>query len=319
MKPKSIWIVTVATLLFLNGCGGVELGKSQDDTSESAGQQDQSGNGTDQITLPSDSEKTIYTCDANATTDRNFADSYISQHRDDTKWPESYTYSVLSVKDIETAFTLARANDPTVSGAMILPPKSVWEGYTSSEKVLYLVNKARCDRGLKPYEGADPAIENVAQNYADYLAAHPDQYAADPHEADGRTPFERMQQDAGVQVGINADFFSYGENIASFAIGTSLHSYPEVYEGEAKAVYGWLYEDKVQGYGHRKFLLANKLVENSGFSDAEGLIGVGKARRHFTDEDGNYWTQDIIVMDGFDPRSSWDNNLAHADRVPLYR
>jgi hypothetical protein len=308
--------------MLLEGCGGIDLGNKKDDTrtpNEQQNPQTQNGGDGSGITLPNDNEKTIYTCSVTAKSDSDFIDAYISQQRDDTKSPETYTYNLLTVQDIERAFTLARANDPTVSGVMVLPPKSVWDNYASSEKILYLVNKARCDRGLKPFEGIDPKIENVADYYANYLKDNPDKYAESAHEADDRTPFERMQQMAGVEVGNNADFFRYGENIASFSIGTSLNNYPEVYESEARAVYGWLYEDQAQGYGHRKFLLANKLVENSGSPGAEGLIGAAKARRHYTDKDGNYWTQDIVVMDGFDPRSSWDNDLAQAKSVPLYR
>jgi hypothetical protein len=322
MRHLSIGAAIIALVLLLDGCGGIDSGNKGDDSqtqNEQQNPQAQNGGNGSGIILPNDNEKAVYTCSATDKSDSDFIDTYISQHRDDTKWPETYTYNLLSVQDIERAFTLARANDPTVSGVMVLPPKAVWESYNSSEKVLYLVNKARCDRGLKPFEGIDPEIESVASYYANYLKDNPDKYADKPHEADDRTPFERMQQIAGVEVGSNADFFRYGENIASISIGTSLKTYPEVYESEARAVYGWLYEDQVQGYGHRKFLLANKLVENAGSPDAEGLIGVAKARRHYTDKDGNNWTQDIIVMDGFDPKESWDDDLSHAESVPLYR
>ncbi len=319
MKRKTIVSIAAAVvLLFAQGCGGTGQESEQGNNTQQSENVDQ--NISQQPSGgASGSEKTRYICSVTAENDSRFSDSYTTQRIDDTKWPQRYTYTMLTVKNIEEAFTQARANDPTVSGPMVLPPEAEWKSYSSSEKVLYLVNKARCDRGLKPFEGIDSAIEQVAQSYADYLAAHPDAYRANPHEADGRTPFERMQQDAGVEVGSNADFFSYGENIASFGIGTSLPEYPEVYESEARAVYGWLYEDKAQNYGHRKFLLAKRLVENSGLSGAEGLVGVGKARRHFTDEKGNHWTEDIVVLDGFDPRSSWDDNLAHTQRVPLYR
>ena len=316
-----IWIILMALIA---GCGVSDITDTQKQTPSTLqpGQSAHAPDTTADFILPEDGEKNAYSCPSTATTDRAFTDTYISQQIADTPWPEAYRYKTLTVRDIETIFTLARQNDPTVTQVMVLPPQSLWDNMTSGEKVLYLVNKARCDRGLKPFEGVDDAITFVAQDYATYLANHPEQYAQNPHEADGRSPWVRMQQDAGVDVGTNADFFRYGENIASLAIGTSASNYPIVPEPEAKSVYGWLYED-VKGqstpYGHRRFLLANRLVENSGVPEKEGLIGIGVATRHFTDDQENHWTEKIVVMDGFDPKSSWDNNLAHTQDVTLYR
>ncbi len=320
MKRKYI-LITLIIFTFLTGCGVTDIQEKNPTTSQPA-QNNPIQNPSANFSLPDDSEKQSYTCEATNTTDRAFKDTYVSSHTADISWPQKYRYNTISVRDIETAFTMARQNDPTVSSAMVLPPQTIWDNMTSGEKVLYLVNKARCDRGIKPFEGLDETITSVAQNYAHYLATHPDRYKADPHDADGRTPWERMQQDAGVDVGTNADFFRYGENIASLAIGTSVHTYPLVPEPEAKAVYGWLYEDvtgQSSPYGHRKFILANKLVENSGDPDKEGVIGTGIATRNYIDNDNNYWTEKIIVMDGFDPKSNWDNNLAHVHDVTLYR
>ncbi len=265
---------------------------------------------TDKTQQPPENQNTL-------DSENSFNDTFIQNGNSDTKWSVS-KYDKLKVGDIETAFNTARAKDPTVTLPMTLPPQNIWDNYSSSEKILYLVNKERCDRGLRPYEGIDPKIENETGNYADYLKNHPDQYAAKPHEADGRTPWQRMAQDAGVIVNSNADFFQYGENIASLSVGSSGNDFPIIYESEAKSVYGWMYQDKGEGYGHRNFLLAKGLVENSGFKNMEGLIGVGKVTRQYRDG-GFFWTQAIIVMDGFDPRSNWDNDLADTIRVDLYR
>lgn len=304
------------TAILLAGCGisDTKRSGSQSTTDQSTTQTNDDTN----LSIPEDATKIVTACSADDTTDKAFSDSFVTMRHADIDWPEAERYSTLTVADIERIFTDARAKDPTVHTAMVLPPQAEWEAMDHSQKVLYLVNKARCDRGIKPFEGLDPAITDVAQTYADFLVEHPDLYAQSPHEADGRTPFERMQ-DAGVSIGVNADFFAYGENIASIGVGTSLHTYPLVPESEAKAVYGWLYEDSAQGYGHRKFTLANALVENAGATDAEGVIGVGFATRHYIDENNIYWSTDIIVMDGFDPRSGWDNNLAHVQKTPLYR
>ncbi|RUM63075.1 MAG: hypothetical protein DSZ05_09200 [Sulfurospirillum sp.] len=262
-------------------------------------------------------EKTIYLCSNTLSDENSFTDTYIQHSTDDTDWSVS-KYNLLKTEDIEKAFNRARANDPTVTKPMILPPQNIWDNYTESEKVLYLVNKERCDRGLRPFEGIDPKIKSEAQNYATYLKNHPDQYAHNPHEADGRTPWQRMAQDAGVIVNQNADFFQYGENIASLSIGSTGNAFPRIYESEARAVYGWMYQDKGESYGHRNFLMAKGLQENSGLKHMEGLIGIGKTTRQYQDG-GYYWTQDILVMDSFDPRSSWNNDLASVKRIELYR
>lgn len=328
MKQRYLYITLMLSAI-LTGCGVSDTinntGNSPSASQPSQGSSGQSNASTlpeTNTAIPDDAAKQAYICEADGATDRAFSDTYVTRKIDDIPWPDAFRYNTLTVHDIETIFTAAREKDPTVSSAMVLPPQAVWENMSSGEKVLYLVNKARCDRGIKPFEGLDDAITSVAQNYASYLATHPDDYANDPHNADGRSPFERMQQDAGVDVGTNADFFRYGENIASHAIGTSLQTYPIVPEPEAKAVYGWLYEDvanQASPYGHRKFLLANKLVENAGDPDKEGLIGVGVATRQYRDAKNNNWTQKIVVMDGFDPKSSWDNDLAHVHGVTLYR
>ncbi len=311
-------------LLFITACGVTLPQSDQNDNTQQQTQQTQQPRPSDLNTTPliDDADKSVYTCPDNTASDRNFADSYITNHTADIAWPDDQKYNKPSVAAIEAIFNAARKLDPTVTAPMVLPPQTDWDAMNSGEKVLYLVNKARCDRGLKPFEGLDPTITDVAQSYADYIAAHYADYQNDPHNADGSTPWERMQQDGGVEVGTNADFFRYGENIASFGVGTSLHNYPEIYESEAKAVYGWLYEDvagQASPYGHRKFLLAKQLVENSGAPNAEGLVGIGKARRQYIDDNGYYWSEDIIVMDGFDPRASWDADLSHTEHVDLWR
>ena len=94
--------------------------------------------------------------------------------------------------------------------------------------------------------------------------------------------------------------------------------YQKIYESEAKAVYGWLYLDKSQNYGHRKSLLATGLIDNWGKNEAEGIIA------SFTSQKKNkkgdlYYKSSYIVMDGVDPTSKWNNDLQNIKRVPLYR
>ncbi len=263
--------------LLFAACGSTDTTQKSQNTQQPS-QSDSPNNTSDQT----DSQKTLYSCSATRQNEESFIDIFTVNQHEDIAWSVS-KYAPLSVKQIEEAFNKARAQERTVDKPMVLPPQQIWDGYSSSEKILYLINKERCDRGLRPYEGIDPKIENVASAYALFLKNNPDLYARTPHEADGRTPWQRMAQDAGVTIKQNADFFRYGENIASFAVGSSGNSYPFVHESEAKSVYGWMYEDKNEGFGHREFILAKGLVENAGFDQSEGLIGVGVAERTYRD------------------------------------
>jgi hypothetical protein len=310
---------TLIILLFLiswTGCGTTSSDSGQKEETPSKNQNNNpTPNNPETTDNTTQNQKSIYSCTNDLNSENSFNDSFAQNEHSDIDWSVS-PYNPLSVNDIETAFNAARAQDSTVNTPMVLPPQNIWDNYSSSEKILYLLNKERCDRGLRPFEGIDPAISSVSVSYATYLKNNPDKYAASPHTADGRTPWERMAEDAGVDVNQNADFFQYGENIASLAIA-STEDYPVVYESEARSIYGWMYQDKVQGYGHRYFMLAKGLVENSGAPNQEGLIGVGVVQKQY--KEGNFfWTQKITVMNGFDPRSSWDNNLASVQQVSLY-
>lgn len=46
----------------------------------------------------------------------------------------------------------------------------------------------------------------------------------------------------------------------------------------------------------------------------EGLIGIGQATYHY-ESGGFYWTKTHTVLNGFDPTSVWDDNLANIIKV----
>ena len=116
----------------------------------------------------------------------------------------------------------------------------------------------------------------------------------------------------------NADIFGRAENLALNSLG-STGAHPTVHEPVAKAIYAWMYDDKettkqnvakppavnyIYTYGHRKFILAKGLVENSGEVDKEGLIGIGVSTVKTT-ESGFNWTKVYTVMNAFDPNEYW--------------
>jgi hypothetical protein len=256
-----------------------------------------------------------YQCPANEQTEANFEDRFIIDSFEDRDFNATAIESI-TVEKIEEEFNIARKADPTINKMLVMPSQAEWDMFTDSQKALYLINSERCARGIRIFEGIDTAlILSPAQTYADYLKEN----NAWGHEEDGRTPWERLEQDANVKIGTNADFFKYGENLASIAYG-STGDYLKVSEPVALSVYGWLYNDKDDtkgSYGHRKFLLATGLKENFGDNNKEGLIGVGVATLQY-EKDGFYWTKVYTVLNAFDPNDKWENgsNIIKVDIEP---
>jgi hypothetical protein len=246
----------------------------------------------------------IYQCPATTTTEANFVDTYVNDEQEDRAWIPDLSQSV-TVDQIAAEFNAARAADPTINKMLVMPSQAEWDLFSDSEKALYLINSERCARGIRVYEGIDTSVvTSPAQTYADYLKDN----NVWGHQEDGRTPWQRLEEDAGVDVGTNADFFSYAENLAYIAYG-STGAYPDVHEPVAASVYGWLYDDKADtagSYGHRKFVLATGLVENFGDNNKEGLIGMGVSTLQYND--GTYnMTKVYTVLNAFDPNSNWTN------------
>lgn len=228
--------------------------------------------------------------------DSNFTDSYPSSL--------SWTMGSASVGSIEIAFNMARAGDSTVSELLRLPGQETWDGMNDQEKALYLLNRERYDRGIKPFEGYSADVSGVAQNYAQLLY----DTSTFGHEEDG-TPWERL--DRVQAIADNQDFFSYAENLAFSA---SSWAYTE--EPVAQSVYNWIYDDAGSSWGHRDFCLAKNLNDNSGKAGMEGLIGIGIVRGtayDYANTNGYYST--IVVMNAFDPGNNWDHS--NTGRVSL--
>ncbi len=330
-KQKNLFSLFLLSIL-ITGCG-ISVAPSnksnQDNTNNNTTQnipQDQnnsSSNNQNQNTSPTQDQtqdnlqREVYECSATKTTEEAFDDSYISQSLDDISYPDNnkYTFDSLSVRDIETLFNNAHQNDPTVSTDITLPNQDIWDSMSESQKVLYLINSERCARGIRLFEGIDLDIqENVTKPYAIYIANHENDFSANPHQADGNTLKQRLEN-GGVILGTNAQYI--GENIAEFGVAYS-DGYKPVYASAAKSVYGWLYLDKSEHYGHREFVLITGFNDDSGLENQEGVISVYTAQHQIKDAQG-FWTKTFTVMDGFDPYSNWDENLAHIQRVELFR
>ncbi len=157
--------------------------------------------------------------------------------------------------------------------------------------------------------------KDVTKPYILFISRHEALFLEDAHRADGKTPDERMQ-DAGIVLGENSDY--YGENIAMAGVAAP-DRYMQIYQPEAKAVYGWLYQDKDEQYGHRNFVLHTGYHDDTGEERSEGLLAAYMATYQYRDDKGFYWIKSYTVMDGFDPAPSWDYHLTAQERVMLYR
>jgi uncharacterized protein YkwD len=207
----------------------------------------------------------------------------------DTPWDGGYN----GVADIAAAFNRARANENSMLGTFLkpleLPGQSTWNGMTEGDRALWLINAERVARGLAPLHGLETNVTQVAQAWAEWLLSH-NQFS---HEADGRTPWDRLN--ANPAIGTCHDFLGVAENLSW--IGTTYtQGNPLPIE---QAVYMWMYDDKASSWGHRHAILWQPYTENSGPGDREGFLGIGHARGGFTNpRDGRHFpfteTRDAI-------------------------
>ena len=256
----------------------------------------------------------IFKCPANAATESSFKDTFSIYGNRDIKWTGPLSSEMSSVDDIAAAFNYARARDATVHGKLIMPAQAEWNAMSASQKGLFLVNSERCARGIEPFEGIAPEMIASSANYVNEIS-------------DGRAfshgfgvyadPWKRLEGYGNVHVGTNADLFAYGENL-SVSTASNTAGYPTIYEPVARAIYGYMYEDKRSRYGHRKFNLAVIDNDNSGWEGAEGLFGLSVKRRQNAHKPraGFFQAEAKTVMHVFDPNEHWNmRNVLAAPRI----
>jgi uncharacterized protein YkwD len=204
------------------------------------------------------------------------------------------------VADIQAAFNNARAAENTQLGTSIptltMPTQAEWDAKSDGEKALWLINRERMDRSVHPLHGLETNVTSVAQDYAEYLIDH----NAFGHDADGRDPWERLNDNPAI--GACHDFLSVAENLAVFV--TSGTSIPLPVE---RAVYTWMYEGTSSGWGHRHAILWYPYNDNSGLAGQEGFLGIGReGGGPYQGPFPEVWNHaEMIVMNVFDPCSTW--------------
>ena len=216
----------------------------------------------------------------------------------------SWSCNSAGVADIECAFNAARNTENTQLGTSIpmlsLPDQGAWDAMSDGEKALWLINRERIDRGITPLHGLETNVTAVAQTYAQYLMDH---NAFFGHNADGRTPWERLEDN--LSIGACFDFLSVAENLALFSTSGVSISFPV-----ERSIYLWMYADAPSSWGHRHAILWYPYNDNSGPMGKEGFLGIGRA----SGPHSGWNFAEIIVMNVFDPCSVWNyqttNNIA---------
>jgi RHS repeat-associated protein len=245
-------------------------------------------------------------CTANPVTDdRGYEKLY---PENDAEWLGN---DAATVEDIERAFNFARAQDPSVFQYLIMPSQALWDAMTVQEKGLYLVNAERTARGIKPYEGVAPEVATVAQEYADYILTRNQVIG---HYNDGLSPGDRL--DVNAYIAGHRDAHVRNESVAS---GSGYGEQATVDRALAKAIFGWIYQDKAwfedfdwatgPAWGHRDHVLQTGLNENSGIPTAEGLIAFGVSRGPYLPGQASPETYGYVtVFHTIDQNDQW--NLA---------
>ncbi|MBI5029307.1 MAG: hypothetical protein HZB51_02180 [Chloroflexi bacterium] len=218
-----------------------------------------------------------------------------------------------TVADIQAAFNNARTQENAQLGKSIpllmLPSQATWNAMSDGEKAFWLSNRERIDRGVLAMHSTEANVTSVAQYYAAYLLSH----NTFSHNADGRSPWQRLYTNSA----INAchDSLGVAENLAVFV--TSGNSIPLPIE---RSIYMFMYVDAGSAWGHRHAILWYPYNDNSGPSDKEGFLGIGRA--HGGPYQGPFsqpWNYaEIIVMNFFDPCASWNyGSTAFKTFLPL--
>ena len=233
----------------------------------------------------------------------------------DVSWP--WRDWKATITTIENKFNDARKKDPTISVDLKIEyTQAQWDALSSNQKALYLSNKERIDRGIKPYAAVSKELKDVAEDFAKYLHDVEEGIAHNVNEGEwtgsGRSadaccgPTDRIAAKPGL--GAGKEFFKFSENLAWQSAGTK----DQIPEPEALAIYNWIYDDSGSRWGHRHFSLA-ALNNNAGGAEAEGLLGFGvfQGNGETGKKKGSY-----EVMNVADEKATWD--YASADNLYLW-
>jgi len=219
-----------------------------------------------------------------------------------------------SVSDIEAAFNYARSFDSTVNGKKLsLPSQDIWNKMAKEERALYILNRERVDRGLKPFEGVfemnqalkdmrpknPKTLADVAQGYTNLLYNS----TTLSHTLDG-SPSDRIERVSSVKN--HKEFIPYNESLYAEGNSFKLSSIPLV-----KAIYNWIYADanvaEGKPWGHRAMCLMRVDNDDFGVKGAEGLLAFGLKQGDSSKIYPNFQTS-IVTLNAINPLASFSGN-----------
>jgi len=203
----------------------------------------------------------------------------------------------VSLNDVEAAYNFARSEEnmllSTTIPAITFPGENEWNLKSANEKVLWIMNRERIDRGMMPFEGADQRVISVAQSYAQFLVQN-DVFG---HGADGLTSWDRLDLHPDILGCRDFNWENLGNRWSSAG--------PVQFPIEA-ILYEMYYDDDHASWAHRQGNL-RFYDNNSGDPGSEGVIGVGIV--HTTNFQGSFSEPKnfvtILVLEILDPCSSW--------------
>jgi len=214
------------------------------------------------------------------------------------------------VSDIEAAFNRARALDSTINTPLELPSEEVWKQMSPEEQALYVLNKERVERGLKPFEGVEAmnlhfsggepkTLSDVAQAYANLLYTKKEL----SHTLDG-TVTQRIERVESIKN--NKEPIPYNESLYASGNSFQYESIPLI-----KAIYNWIYADSNpaagEPWGHRAMCLMKVDNDNFGEKGAEGILAFGlKQGENYVAYPG--FKSSIVVMNAFNPTATWSGD-----------
>ena len=223
--------------------------------------------------------------------------SYYSDLNTDIPWSGGYN----NVSDIQAAYNNARTGENSQLGTSIpmltMPNQATWDGMSVDEKGLWLINEERTARGLDPLAAIEHNVDSIAQWYSAYLVTN-DTFA---HEADGRTPWERIQ--SPTKIAACYDYIGVAENLSVYV--NSSDNFPATL---ARAIYNHIYYDlSCCSSLHRRLILFYPYDDNSGSAGEEGFLGVGytKGTNYQGPFSQVYNYVEMYVFNVFDPCASW--------------
>jgi len=218
------------------------------------------------------------------------------------------------VSDIEAAFNYARSKDSTINKKLILPSQDVWDAMSQEERALYILNKERADRGLKPFEGVEAinrdfsgsnpkTLADIAQGYANTLWSK----TTLEHNLDG-TVDERLNRVDSLK---NREHIPYNENLYAEGNNYKLDDIPLI-----RAIYNWIYADANpavgEPWGHRAMCLMKVENDNFGAKGAEGIIAFGIKQGNDYAANPNNYKSSLVVMNAINPPANWNGNYKKA-------